>query len=213
MGHYKVTARRWPGGVIPYTFSGLAAQNQTLIENVEKVARYVNTVLKGHVAMVEKSDSDLNYIKFVWSFRRATCSSHVGMRGGEHRIRCALAAVTDPVNGVSRGTILHEIGHALGLYHEHQRWDRDAFVDVNFSLGRLLDGARRVDYEKKRPPWASSHGPYDCRSRMHYGQQTLDTPPGVVWFKARDGGCPAIGAAKWHFTTGDILTLRHMYPA
>ena len=35
--------------------------------------------------------------------------------------------------GVVFGTqaIIHELGHALGLYHEHQRPDRGAFVTYN----------------------------------------------------------------------------------
>lgn len=31
-----------------------------------------------------------------------------------------------------RGVILHELMHLLGFFHEHSRWDRDLFVELNF---------------------------------------------------------------------------------
>jgi hypothetical protein len=36
-------------------------------------------------------------------------------------------------------TARHELGHVLGLEHEHQRWDRDEYVTVPDKNGSLLD--------------------------------------------------------------------------
>jgi hypothetical protein len=54
-------------------------------------------------------------------------------------------------------TVLHEIGHALSAYHEHQRPDRDSYVVVNTTDG---------NYEKKTT--ANVRGGYDFASIMHY---------------------------------------------
>ncbi len=37
------------------------------------------------------------------------------------------------------GTILHEMGHIIGLWHEHQRADRDTYVTVNY--GNVIKGS------------------------------------------------------------------------
>ncbi|MGB9085805.1 MAG: M12 family metallopeptidase, partial [Terriglobales bacterium] len=41
-----------------------------------------------------------------------------------------------PMGGASNcavGTILHEMGHVIGLWHEHERSDRNTYVTVNYN--------------------------------------------------------------------------------
>ncbi|MBN1148525.1 MAG: M12 family metallopeptidase [Anaerolineales bacterium] len=51
------------------------------------------------------------------------CAAHVGMQGGEQLIMLG--------DGCSTGNAIHEIGHCIGLWHEHSREDRDHFVQIN----------------------------------------------------------------------------------
>ena len=54
------------------------------------------------------------------------CASHVGRTGGRQPLYVGKGCQSD-------GMMMHEIGHALGFFHEQSRIDRDLFITVNFN--------------------------------------------------------------------------------
>ena len=61
--------------------------------------------------------------------------------------------------------MVHELGHALGLSHQHSRYDRDTYVTVLFEN---IQSGKAGNFVK----WSVPHNysvPYDLTSVMHYG--------------------------------------------
>jgi hypothetical protein len=69
------------------------------------------------------------------------------------------------------GSIVHELGHTIGFYHEHSRTDRDNHVFIDFS--RIGDDMTD-QYSKMFDQQAGYYGvPYDLYSIMHYPSQDV----------------------------------------
>ena len=67
--------------------------------------------------------------------------------------------------------VLHELGHAIGFFHEHTRPDRDEFIDIIYD--NIRDGAESNFY-KNQPGRTNTLGlGYDLQSVMHYSRNTF----------------------------------------
>ena len=64
--------------------------------------------------------------------------------------------------------IAHEIGHAIGLFHEQMRHDRDKYVTVH--KGNIMDRYERQFDVMKQDEYKDFSKPYDYLSIMHYGK-------------------------------------------
>ena len=69
-------------------------------------------------------------------------------------------------DGCTQGSIVHEIGHALGLFHEHTRSDRDNFVQIDWS--QIVEGTD-INFNLQNAG-TDDLGEYDYGSIMHYGE-------------------------------------------
>ncbi len=147
----------WPGEV-PYVFdANVAAINRTetivsfqALEAVSDV-RFVPRSLEFSYVRIRDSNSDTN----------PRNSSEVGMQGFEQVFNMSNWNGNTGVNYI----IVHEGGHCLGLYHEHQRPDRATFVTINANNVQ----ANAFDNNFPVELFANSYGPYDFDSVMHYG--------------------------------------------
>lgn len=108
------TAARWPNATVYYAIDNSLPDQQRVLQAIDHWEE--NTDVEFKVRGIEQ-----NYIYFEGG---EGCSSNVGMTGGKQIITMGEDCDT--------GSAIHEIGHALGLWHEHSRIDRDNYLRVNF---------------------------------------------------------------------------------
>uniref|UniRef100_A0A0K0FF77 Metalloendopeptidase n=1 Tax=Strongyloides venezuelensis TaxID=75913 RepID=A0A0K0FF77_STRVS len=71
------------------------------------------------------------------------------------------------------GIIQHEVSHALGLFHEHARRDRDNYVDIAI---QNVSPNQRHNYDKSSLAETETFGiPYDYGSHMQYGKTAFSS--------------------------------------
>uniref|UniRef100_A0A914EAD6 Zinc metalloproteinase n=1 Tax=Acrobeloides nanus TaxID=290746 RepID=A0A914EAD6_9BILA len=130
------------------------------------------------------------------------CNSYVGMIGGEQDI--SLDSGCWDV-----GTASHELGHALGMFHEQERWDRDNYITVNWTNTNANGGS----YSKETQSSENHYGQeYDHSSIMHYSQYSdcinCNLPTAIAkdpWLQRN------IGTGNGRFTFRDIKLINTHY--
>lgn len=78
------------------------------------------------------------------------------------------APYSEILHSFQYGLYLHELGHTIGLRHEHQHPDRDQGVQINMNNvhERMRQWFKTIDRKE-----LNFYGvPYDMQSVMHYGQ-------------------------------------------
>ncbi len=153
---------KWAGGVVYYSFNAnVSAPRRThFLDACAEWATFANLTFTLRT-------SQPNYVMVNDVPGLGGGNSAVGMIGGVQQLNIGSGSW-------NRGTLTHEIGHALGLIHEHQRSDRDAYVSI--LTANVPGGA--TDGNFIRIPISTHNGAYDFYSVMHYSRDALTINPG-----------------------------------
>merc|ERR1712048_223352 len=129
------------------------------------------------------------------------CSSPVGRRSYGNSIRLARGCWY-------KGTVMHEIGHSIGLFHEQSRPDRDNYVTINWN--NIVDRAK-FNFNKLTTSRIDSRGtPYDYDSMMHYGSYFFSKNRQITIQTKNSEDQNRIGNRKG-FSKIDIQQINKMY--
>ena len=85
--------------------------------------------------------------------------------------------------GCSVGTVIHEIGHAIGLLHEQCRYDRDNYVTVNINN---VSSENRHNFDKRTSNYLCT-GAFDFESIMLYSSYDFAINSSIPTMTKKDG--------------------------
>jgi len=158
-GLIQNSRRRWTNGIVYYDWLG----GKWAQDRLDMLSAAFRMIEKHTCIKFVKRTNESNFINIE---NGGICASQVGMAGGYQRV----SLMNQNENGGTcwtPTTVIHELLHAIGLWHEHMRYDRDEFLTIRED--NMINGAQ-VQFNMVLPNASYTYGvDYNYKSVMHYG--------------------------------------------
>jgi len=169
---------------VPYAFDDFYFDRLDNINYTQKMSLVDQDRVVTWMGSLAGVDGDIKSITFVprvgdeyyisiGHFVDNSCWSYLGMDpGSEMHANQGINLGGDGC--LNKGTVHHELLHALGFAHEQSRADRDGYVQINYSN---IAPEFHAQFQILHPEagWSSRGSAYDYGSVMHYGAYAFAT--------------------------------------
>jgi len=191
---------RWPkeGGYaqVPYDFDESIRTKESAIRGIEIA---IGEYHKYTCIRFKRRTTEKVYLLFVSD---SGCASSIGMVKKEGPQKLWLGS-----GCWHRGTVIHEIGHSMGLWHEQNRPDRDQYIKIHHEN---VQAAAKHNFRKATQQQVDSLGtPYDYRSIMHYRETAFGS--GSLTIETLDPYYQHIIGKNSRLSQTDVKQLNLMY--
>uniref|UniRef100_A0A915DE51 Metalloendopeptidase n=1 Tax=Ditylenchus dipsaci TaxID=166011 RepID=A0A915DE51_9BILA len=154
---YPLPSSFWPSMTVAYSFQFTDDAWQNLIRSA---LRHIESQT---CIRFTESNRTQDYLQYI---RGSGCWSSVGRTGGRQQVSVGYGCD-------AMGIVAHETLHALGLWHEQSRSDRDSYITVDF---QRISAGTQSNFEKRTATTSDNlDQPYDLGSVMHYGSKAFST--------------------------------------
>uniref|UniRef100_A0A1I7ZAS5 Metalloendopeptidase n=1 Tax=Steinernema glaseri TaxID=37863 RepID=A0A1I7ZAS5_9BILA len=188
------TIKKWSNGRIPYVISSQYNERERAVLARAFQEYHSRTCIR----FVPRTSFDQDYL---YIGKIDGCYSDVGRAGGRQEL-----SLDDGC--LQYGTAIHELMHAVGFYHEHERWDRDQYITIlwNNIDKDAYDQFGRVDLTE-----SSYYGQaYDYYSIMHYDSLAF-SKNGFETLVAKRPEMTAVIGSAIDFSPVDLVKINKLY--
>jgi hypothetical protein len=192
----KIGGGHWPNGVIPYEISSdLPFLNKLAI--LQAMDHWQKTTAVEFVELNDQNREEFSdYLAFIPA-EGTLCASYVGRQGGKQIVNLSMRCNTMHT--------VHELGHALGMWHEQSRTDRDNYVRI---LWENIAEEHKINFDQHLTD-GEDFGEYDYQSIMHYQDYAFSKNGKKTIVPLIEG--MEIGQRK-QLSKKDIAAVNAMYP-
>ncbi|XP_042908025.1 zinc metalloproteinase nas-4 [Parasteatoda tepidariorum] len=191
---------RWTEGIVPYVLNETVYNAYDVYVINEALQEIEDFTCISFIRRTTEKD-------YIYITPDGGCWSYVGRQGGSQ-----VVSLTVP-DCINKGTVIHELMHVLGFWHEHNRSDRDDFIEIIWS-NVIKD--KEINFAKSFPEASNFlKFPYDYQSVMHYDAYAFSVSPRLPTMRPKQprtrlrdlGRAKTIGT----LTETDILEITELY--